>query len=129
MSKRKLTTEQNEKREEELMKALINFPKEIVDKGHNRIIQLINDRARSNQTRFEHIIKYGHKLRPSDFITIIQKIGHSRLKKDDKKKLTWNYYIKRGDDSPEFIKISVLENKTDKRYVKILTIFITKNVK
>ena len=112
--------------EEKMISALNKLPIPLVDKRHCLNIYFKNDRARSNQSRFDHIIDQRHGLRPSDIERIGRYIGTSKLKKDHERKETYNLYIKRNSINNEYIKISlrVEDKEPNKAYVK--TIFITK---
>lgn len=115
---------------ENLIEALnkIQFP--IEDKKHNLLVYLDNNMARSNQTRLEHITSTRHRLTVKDIESIPQGIKkESRLRKDPFKKSTFNYYFQRKSNKKEYIKISVLIDKVDKKKVTIKTIFITKHMK
>ena len=116
--------------EQIMIDALKTIPNPIVDKRHNLFIHFINDKARSNESRFDHIIDLQHELHPSDIKHIPSKIKTAIFKKDKERKETFNYYIKRtNNNAGEYIKISVRieQNKPQDAYVK--TIFITKNIK
>ena len=52
--------------EEKLINALRKLPSPLEDKRHNLKIYFDDDRARSNESRFEHIVNQRHGLRPSD---------------------------------------------------------------
>lgn len=52
--------------EEKMVKALRSIPNPIEDKRHGIFIYFIDERARSNESRFEHIIEKRHELLPSD---------------------------------------------------------------
>ena len=115
--------------EEKLINALKKLPNPLVDKRHNLEIYFEDDRARSNQSRFEHIIDFKHGLLASDIERIQRYINLSKLKKDHERKETFNLYIKRNSLNNEYIKVSLKidDNNPNKAYVK--TIFITKVTK
>ena len=93
------------------------------------MIYFIDNRARSNQSRFEHIISARHGLKPSDFEKIPKRIKRCIFKKEVGRNNTYNIYIKRFSYKDEYIKISV-EIKPDKpKEATVKTIFITTNVK
>jgi hypothetical protein len=103
------------------------FP--ILDKKHGFRIY-IEEKARSNQTRLEHIIKCGHDLKTRDLETVPNGINnYFSFKKDPVYKNTYNYYIKRKGEDRGFIKVSIQLDKTDKSYAWIKTIFITYKIK
>lgn len=111
--------------EQKMINALNKLPNPLHDNRHNIDIYFVNDRARSNQSRFEHIIAYNHGLIPSDIERIARYINTSRLKKDPNRKCTYNLFVKRNSFNNEFIKISInFENKSD-RCAIVKTIFIT----
>lgn len=76
--------------EEKMLNALEKLPNPIIDKKHNLRIYIIDDRVRSNQSRFEHIIESRHGLRPSDIERIPRYIKKCFLEeiKRGKKHLT-----------------------------------------
>ena len=105
------------------------IPNPLEDKKHRIYIFFFNNRARSNQTRFEHISLTRHKLMKSDFKRIVERINESDLKKDVKKKDTFNLYIKRNNYGKEYIKISVELNFSKSNNAVVKSIFITENKK
>ena len=115
--------------EEKMILALSALPNPLIDKKHNISIYFDNDKARSNQTRFDHIINSRHELFPSDIKHIPQKMKTCILRKDKERKETFNLYLKRNSISNDYIKLSlkIEENKPNIAIVK--TIFITKTVK
>ena len=115
--------------EQKLINALSKIPNPLEDKKHRIFIYFVNNRARSNQNRFEHISFIGHELRVSDMERIARCINSSTLMKDSKRKDTFNLYIKRNGYNNELIKISLELNfsKSNKGVVK--TIFITTTMK
>ena len=99
------------------------------DKKHNYYIYL-NERARSNQTRINHIIDYSHNLKARDLQLVPGGINdYFEYKKDPVYKNTFNYYIKRGGKDKGMIKVSIRidDNNAEKAWIK--TIFITYNLK
>ena len=101
----------------------------IIDKRHNLSIFLENDRARTNQTRIEHIINDKHDLKPKDIKRIPQEIKKCIFKKDAERKETFNIYIKRAYYSNEYIKISLEITNEKPNTGTIKTIYITKHIK
>lgn len=113
-----------------LIEALKKLPFSIYDKRHNLTIYLDDDRARSNQSRFEHISNSYHKLTVKDIESIPEGIkAKSKLKKDPIRKNTYNYYFIRRGDLKHFIKVSVETDDKDKQKVKIRTIYVTSTIK
>ena len=113
-----------------LIDALNKLPSPIYDERHDLTVYLDNDKARSNQTRLEHIAKVTHNLKVKDIESIPRGIKkESRVKKDSFKKSTFNYYFPRESNKKEFIKISVLVDKNNKKKVTIKTIFVAKQMK
>ena len=115
--------------EQKLINALKKLPNPLEDKKHNIMIYFNDNRARSNQSRFEHIVGARHGLKPSDIGKIPRHIKKCIFKKDLERTDTYNIYIKRNNYNDEYIKISVrIEQKSPKdAFVK--TIYITENVK
>lgn len=115
--------------EEKLINALKKIPNPLEDKKHRICICFVNNRARSNESRFEHISMMRHDLRASDIEKISRHINTSIMKKDLERKETFNLYIKRNNYGNEYIKISLELDfaKSNKAVVK--TIFITTNMK
>ena len=113
-----------------LVEALKKLTFPIVDKRHNLTVYLDDERARSNQTRLEHIAKTAHGLSVKDIEGIPEGIiKKSRLKREKKRKNSFNYYFV-SKASPGFlVQVSVNVNPEDKRTAKIKTIFLTKGVK
>ena len=111
--------------EQKMINALNKLPNSLHDYRHNIDIYFVNNRARSNQSRFEHIIAYNHGLMPSDIERVARYINTSKLKKDPNRKSTYNLFVKRNSYNNEFIKISInFENKSV-RCATVKTIFIT----
>lgn len=115
--------------EEKMINALNKLPNPIEDKRHGIRIIFQDDRARSNQSRYDHIIDTRHELMPNDIKRIPTGIKTSELRKDKERNNTYNLYIKRNSQKGDYIKISlnIDFNKSNEATVK--TIFITKNVK
>ena len=112
-----------------MIKALDSIPKPLEDKKHRIYVVFEDSRARSNQTRFEHIILPRHELKPSDIKRIPKQIKSSVLKKDKERSNTYNLYIVRNSYGTEFIKISIELDFKKSNTAIVKTIFITKNVK
>ena len=112
-----------------LLEAIKKWPNPICDNKHGYNIY-IEGRARSNQTREEHIIEYGHDLKARDLKLIPNGINnYFDYKKDPIYKNTFNYYIKRGGQDKGFIKVSIRKSDIDSKRAWIKTIFITYNIK
>ena len=112
-----------------LLEALEKLPNPLIDKKHNLSIY-IEGRARSNQTRAEHIVEYSHDLKVRD-IELIQ-LGISnyfKFKKDLKYKNTFNYYIKRKGSDKGFVKVSIKISNQNKKRAWVKTIFIAYKIK
>ena len=115
--------------EEKMINALKKLPDPLEDKKHRILIHFIDNRARSNETRFEHISALRHDLQPSDIRRIGQKINDSIMKRDSERNDTFNLYIKRNNYSNEFIKISLELDFKESNNATVKTVFITKNLK
>ena len=115
--------------EEKIINALNEIPNPLEDKKHRILIYFINNRARSNETRFEHISLKRHILVVSDIKRIKEHINQSILKKDPERKDTYNIYIKRNNYSKEYIKISLELNFKKSNKATVKTIFIANNKK
>ena len=80
---------------EHLIEAIKKWPNPMYDKKHGYYLY-VEGRARSNQTRIEHIIEYGHDLKVRDLELVPDGIkNYFDYKKDPVYKNTFNYYIKR----------------------------------
>jgi gamma-glutamyl phosphate reductase len=115
--------------EEKINKALGKIPNPLEDKKHRIYIAFVNDRARSNESRFDHISLERHSLKPRDIDRIVEHINESVLKKDRDRKNTFNLYIKRNNFGDEYIKISIEINFRKSNMACVKTMFITKNTK
>ena len=112
-----------------LVEAIKKWPNPINDKKHGHAIYL-DGRARSNQTREEHIIEYGHDLKVRDIERIPKGINdYFEYKKDPVYKNTYNYYIKRGGQDKGLIKVSIRKSDANSKHAWIKTIFITYKIK
>ena len=121
--KKKLTYEQR------MLAELQKLLNPLYDKKHRILIYFDNDRARSNQDRFEHIFDSKHELLPSDIKRIVKGIKTSFLKQDKERKDTHNLYILRNVYKKEYIKIAIKIDFKKSNIGKVKTIFITKNFK
>ena len=112
-----------------LIEAIEKWPNPMHDKKHGYYIY-VEGRARSNQTRVEHIIEYGHDLKARDLELVPNGIkNYFEYRKDSVYKNTFNYYIKRGGQDKGFIKVSVRISDYDNKYAWIKTVFITYKIK
>ena len=99
------------------------------DQRHGHYIYLY-DKARSNETRTEHIINSRHNLKVRDLEMVPAGINnYFAYKKDPIYKDTFNYYLVRKGLDRGFIKISVQLDGKDKSKGWIKTIYITYHLK
>lgn len=113
-----------------LVDALNKLPVPIHDERHGLTVYLDDNKARSNQSRFQHICGTRHNLSVKDIEYIPEGIQkYSTLKKDKTRKKTFNYYFKRKSNEHEYIKISLSVDRKEPKNVRIKTIFITKLIK
>ena len=115
--------------EEKIIKALNTLPDVLVDNKHRIKIKFINDQARSNETRFEHISLARHQLTPNDIKRIQKEISNSELRIDDARTKTYSIYIKRNNFNDEYIKLSITLNFKISNVAKVKTVYITKIIK
>ena len=115
--------------EQKLINALKKLPEPLVDKRHNLSIHFDNNRARSNESRFEHIISTRHGLMPNDIERIPRYLKKCVFKKEAGRKNTFNIYIKRNSYTEEYIKISVEIRPEKPNDAVVKTMYITENVK
>ena len=112
-----------------LIKAIEKWPNPMYDKKHNYYIY-VEGRARSNQTRQEHIIEYGHDLKVRDLELVPEGIkNYFEYRKDPVYKNTYNYYLKRVGQDKGFIKVSIRISDNDNKRAWIKTVFITYKIK
>ena len=111
--------------EERLEKALKSLPFPIEDKKHRIKIYCTNDKVRSNQTRFEHIVQERHGLTIADIESIPRKINTSDMEQDKRRKSTYNLYIKRNTVVGGYIQISLDFDYKGSNKAKVKTIFVT----
>ena len=116
-------------KKEQIIKALYELPNPLEDKKHRIVIFFHNDKARSNETRFDHIAMERHNLHPRDIKRIAQKINESTIEKDKERGETYNLYIKRNSYGNEYIKISLNLDYRKSNEATVKTIFITRNYK
>lgn len=79
-----------------LVEAIEKWPNPIYDKKHGYYIY-IEGRARSNQTRTEHIIEYGHDLKASDLKPVPEGINDYFAYKKDPVYKTHSITILKGE--------------------------------
>ena len=115
--------------EQKLIDALEKLPNPLIDKRHNLKIYFIDNRARSNQSRFEHIVNQRHGLRPSDLERVARYIKKCIFKKDIERAETYNIYIRRKNYIEEYIKICVRIDPAKPEIAFVKTIYITRVVK
>ena len=115
--------------EQKIIKALNALPDVLEDNKHRIKIKFINDQARSNETRFEHISLARHQLTSNDIKRIQKEISNSELRIDDARTKTYSIYIKRNNFNDEYIKISVTLNFKISNVAKVKTVYITKIIK
>ena len=112
-----------------LIDAIRKWPNPMYDKKHGYYIYL-EGRARSNQTREEHIVKYNHALKVRDLEMVPQGIiNYVDYRKDPVYKNTWNYYIERKGQDRGFIKVSIRIDDNNPKHAWIKTIFIAYKIK
>lgn len=115
--------------EEKLINALKKLPNPIEDTKHGLFLYFIDNRARSNESRFEHFFKASHMLLPRDIEHIPSGIKKAKLRKDKNRKRTFEYTFERKGNKKEFVKICIQIDKEDSRIAIVKTIFVSKNDK
>lgn len=116
--------------DQKLIDALQKLPSLIEDKKHGYIIELKNDRARSNETRFEHIAKRNHELKVRDIEAIPEGIvKYIKYAKSEDIENTYYYYIKRKGEDRGFIQVAILIDENNPKKARIKTIFIAHRIK
>lgn len=112
-----------------LIEAIEKWPNPMYDKKHGYYIY-VEGKARSNQTRIEHIVQNRHDLKARDLELVPEGINnYFEYKKDKTYKNTYNYYIKRSGKDRGFIKVSVRISDNDPMHAWIKTIFVTYKIK
>ena len=112
-----------------LIEEINKWPNPMVDKKHGYDLY-VEGMARSNQTRVEHIVQYGHGLKARDLSLVPNGIkNYFDYKKDPVYKNTYSYYIKRGGMDRGLIKVSIRISDDDPTYAWIKTIYITYKIK
>ena len=113
-----------------LIEALKKLPSQIEDKRHGFIIEIKDDRARSNETRFEHIAKKNHELKVRDIEAIPEGIiRYIKYVKSEEMENTFCYYIKRKGEDRGFIQVVILIDEDNPKRARIKTIFIAHRIK
>ena len=114
---------------QDLKNAIEKCPNPMFDKKHNLYIY-VEGMARSNQTRVDHLVEYGHDLKVRDLNLIPEGIkNYFAYKKDPVYKNTYNIYIKRKGMDKGFIKVSIRINDNNPNRAWIKTIYITYKIK
>lgn len=115
---------------EHLIEEIKKWPNPMHDKKHGYDLYLTDDRARSNESRIDHIVEYGHDLKVRDLRLVPNGIkNYFDYRKDPIYKDTFNYYLRRGGKDRGFIKVSIQIDGNDSKKAWIKTIYITYNVK
>ena len=120
----------NGKYDQKLIEALKKLPSLIEDKRHGFVIQIRDDMARSNETRFQRIAKKMHELKVRDIESIPEGIkAYIKFAKSKEIKDTYYYYIKRKGGDKGFIQVAILVDIIDKKVAYLKTIFIAYRIK
>ena len=120
----------SEKYDNKIIEALQKLPKQIEDKRHGFVIDVEDDRSRSNETRFQHIAKKEHLLKVRDIEEIPEGIkNYTKFSKSNELKDTCYYFIKRRFGDKGFIQVSVSIKNRDRKRAYIKTVFITYRIK
>ena len=113
----------------QLIKVIETWPNPMSDKKHGYSMY-VEGKARSNQTRIEHIVQYGHDLKVRDLELVPEGItNYFKYKKDPTYKDTYNYYIIRKGKDKGFVKISIQIDGENHKRAWIKTIFIAYKIK
>ena len=125
-----MTKKTNGKYDLKLIEALKKLPSQIEDKKHGFIIVVRNDRARSNETRFEHIAKKNHQLKVRDIELIPGGINkYAKFSKSLELKDTYYYYILRKGKDKGFVQLAIKLIEGEKKLYYIKTIFVSYRIK
>ena len=125
MSKKK----QKNTNEKPLQEVIEKWSLPFYDRKHGYYIYL-NERARSNQARVEHIIDSRHNLKAKDLQLVPEGItNYFDYKKDSVYKNTFNYYIKRNENDKGLIKVSIRIDDYNPKTAWIKTIYVTYDFK
>ena len=113
-----------------IIEALEKLPPTIEDKRHGFVIFIKDDKARSNETRFQHIAKRGHELKSRDIESIPEGIkNYVKFTKSKELKDTYCYYINRKGDDRGFIQVAILVDYKNKKKAYLKTVFIAYRLK
>lgn len=116
--------------QKDLVRVINSWSLPFYDKRHDYNLYLVDDRARSNETRIGHIVKYRHDLKARDLELVPKGINdYFSYKKDPVYKDTFNYYLKRKGFDRGFVKVSAQIDGRNKKKAWIKTIFITYKIK
>ena len=125
-----MTKKTNGKYDLKLIEALKKLPSQIEDKKHGFIVLVRNDRARSNETRFEHIAKKNHQLKVRDIELIPEGINkYAKFSKSLELKDTYYYYILRKGKDKGFVQLAIKLIEGEKKLYYIKTIFVSYRIK
>lgn len=120
----------NEKYDIKLIEALKKLPPLIEDKRHGFIIQIRDDKARSNETRFQHIAKKMHELKVRDIESIPEGIkNYVKFTVSKELKDTYYYFISRKGKDKGFIQLAIKLKEGEKKVYYVKTIFISYRLK
>lgn len=112
-----------------LIETIKKWPNPIIDKKHGYKIY-VEGRARSNQTREEHIAENRHDLKTRDLELVPQGIkNYFEYRKDPVYKDTFNYYIERKGMDRGFVKVSIQIDGKNSKHAWIKTIYVTYKIK
>ena len=120
---------QTKRYDQNIIEALKKLPSPIYDRKHNIYIYANDNRARSNETRFEHIAKQYHELKVRDIEVIPDGINrYCYFSKSKNIKDTYYYYIVRKGEDKGFIRVAIqLNSQNRKAYIK--TIYVLYRIK
>ena len=126
-----MSKKRNEKiYDQKIIDALKKLPSQIEDKRHGFVVEIKDDRARSNETRFEHIAKKNHELKVRDIEAIPEGIKqYVRFTKSHELKDTYYYYIDRKGEDAGFIQVAIKLKEGEKRAYYIKTVYISYKIK
>ena len=120
----------NEKYDIKLIEALKKLSPLIEDKRHGFIIQIRDDKARSNETRFQHIAKKMHELKVRDIESIPEGIkNYVKFTVSKELKDTYYYFINRKGKDKGFIQLAIKLKEGEKKVYYVKTIFISYRLK
>ena len=106
----------------------ISFP--IYDRKHDLYIYALDNRARSQESRYEHICKSYHELKVRDIESIPDGItSYCKFLKSETLKETYYYFFKRRGESRGFVRLAIKLFKNNKKKAYIKTIFVSYRIK